>query len=278
VTQAGAAASHAQILLNAGRIRIEAGTPLLAEAACIRCGRCAGVCPFHAIHWQKGGLPEVVEAACAGCGNCAAECPVDAITMRHFTTEQLAAQIDAILADRPQEKLLTFACNWCSYAGGDAAGTARLQFPAHARLVRTMCSARVSEELILHAFERGAPMVLVSGCHFADCHYISANRQTVKRVERVWDTLEKLGIRPDRLQLEWISAAEGRKFAEVMRALDGPRRAVTRAEIEHTMQALAHARVKREARKQRQREAGRAKRDGETAASNAAAAGATRES
>jgi heterodisulfide reductase subunit A2 len=280
VTQAGAAASHAQILLNAGRIRIEAGTPLLAEAACIRCGRCAGVCPFHAIHWVKGGLPEIVEAACAGCGNCAAECPVDAITMRHFTTEQLMAQVDAILADRPQEKLLTFACNWCSYAGGDAAGTARLQFPAHARLVRTMCSARVSEDLILHAFERGAPMVLVSGCHFADCHYIDANRQTVRRIERAWDALEQLGIRPERLQLEWISAAEGQKFAAVMRALDPLRRAVTREEIEHTMQALAQARVKREARKQRQREAGRATRDGAaaaTAGATAAATAATRE-
>jgi heterodisulfide reductase subunit A2 len=273
VTQAGAAASHAQILLNAGRIRIEAGTPLLAEAACIRCGRCAGVCPFHAIHWEKAGLPGIVEAACAGCGNCAAECPVDAITMRHFTTEQLAAQIDAILADRPQEKLLTFACNWCSYAGGDAAGTARLQFPAHARLVRTMCSARVSEELILHAFERGAPMVLVSGCHFADCHYIDANRRTVRRIERAWDTLEKLGIRPERLQLEWISAAEGQKFAAVMRALDAPRRAVTREEIEHTMQALEQERIKREERKRRQREAGRAGRDGATAVPAGAAQG-----
>jgi heterodisulfide reductase subunit A len=259
VTQAGAAASHVQILLNAGRIQIEAGTPLLEEEHCIRCGRCAGVCPFHAIHWTKGQVPEIVEAACAGCGNCAAECPVVAITMRHFTDEQLMAQIDAILAEGASDKLLTFACNWCSYAGGDTAGTARLQFPAHGRLVRTMCSARVSEELILYAFEKGAPMVLVSGCHFADCHYINANRQTVKRVERVWDKLEKLGIRPERLQLEWISAAEGQKFAAVMRALDEPRRAVTQKEIEHTMRVLVADREKREARVNKMRQGARAK-------------------
>lgn len=259
VTQAGAAASHVQILLKAGRIRIEAGTPLLSADDCIRCGRCAGVCPFHAIRWQRGETPEVVEAACAGCGNCAAECPVEAIAMRHFTDAQLRAQIDAILSDRPADKLLTFACNWCSYAGGDTAGTGRMLYPAHGRLVRTMCSARVSEELILYAFEKGAPMVLVSGCHFADCHYINANRQTVKRVERVWDRLEALGIRPERLQLEWISAAEGAKFAEVMRALDAPRRAVTEEEIAHTRAALAQDRIEREEKRAKQREAFRRK-------------------
>jgi heterodisulfide reductase subunit A2 len=259
VTQAGAAASHAATLLHAGRIRVEAGTPLLEEEACIRCGRCYAVCPFHAIRWARGELPQIVAAACAGCGNCGAECPVGALEMRHFTDTQLRAQIDAILAEDPAEKLVTFACNWCSYAGGDAAGTARLQYPVHGRLVRTMCSARVTEDLILHAFEQGAPIVLVSGCHFADCHYINANRQTVKRVERVWDRLEKLGIRPERLQLEWISAAEGQKFAEVMRALDEKRRAVGAEEIARARAALATDRAERETRRARQREGARRK-------------------
>jgi len=248
VTQAGAAASHVQILLNAGKITLDAVTPVIHEDLCRKCGKCAAVCPFHAITWQKGHVAEVIEAACAGCGGCAAECPFDAITMTHFTDAQLKRQIDAILADHPEEKLLTFACNWCSYAGGDTAGTARLQFPTHGRLVRTMCSARVSEDLVLHAFEQGAPMVLVSGCHFADCHYIDANRQTVLRVERLWDKLEKLGIRPERLQLEWISAAEGQKFAEVMRALEEPRLAVTAEEIERTRRVLAEERRTKEAK------------------------------
>jgi heterodisulfide reductase subunit A len=141
VTQASAAASHAQILLNAGEITVDAVTPIIAEDLCMKCGRCAAICPFHAIQWKKGEVATVVEAACAGCGNCAAECPFDAITMRHFTDEQIMAQIDAILAEKPEEKLITFACNWCSYAGGDAAGTERLQFPVHGRLIRTMCSA-----------------------------------------------------------------------------------------------------------------------------------------
>jgi heterodisulfide reductase subunit A len=101
-----------------------------------------------------------------------------------------------------------------------------------------MCSARVSEELVLEAFRCGAPIVLVSGCHYADCHYINANRQTVKRVQRLWDKLEKEGVRPERLQLEWISAAEGPKFAKVMYQMEELRKMVTLEEIEHARHAL----------------------------------------
>jgi len=94
-------------------------------------------------------------------------------------------------------------------------------------------------------------VVLVSGCHYADCHYINANRQTVKRVQRLWDKLEKAGIRPERLQLEWISAAEGQKFAKVMKQMEELRKAVTADEIKHAMEALKpKPKKKKEARKQ----------------------------
>ncbi|MFB0519734.1 MAG: hydrogenase iron-sulfur subunit, partial [Acidobacteriota bacterium] len=99
-------------------------------------------------------------------------------------------------------------------------------------------SGRVDEKFVLHAFKLGAPVVLVSGCHFADCHYINANRWTQKRVEKLWDKLEKKGIRPERLQLEWISAAEGLKFAKVMKEMEELRQGVTLEEIEYTRKEL----------------------------------------
>lgn len=238
VCQAGAAASRAGALLNRREIKIEAITSWVVEAACMKCGLCAQVCPYGAIRWKKGDVAVVVEAACAGCGSCGATCTYGAITMRHFRDEQIMAQIHAILDHNPEDKVFAFACNWCSYAGGDMAGISRLQYPASNRVVRTMCSARVSEEMVLEAFRAGAPVVLVSGCHYADCHYINANRQTVKRLQRLWDRLEKAGVRPERLQLEWISAAEGQKFAKVMRDLDELRKRVTPEEIAHAREAL----------------------------------------
>jgi heterodisulfide reductase subunit A len=241
VTQASAAAARASILLNAGKTKIEAITSQIVADKCNYCGLCAQVCPYNAIlksDKKTKTLPQVIQAACAGCGACAAECPQDAIMMRHFTDEQIMAQIEAILAVEPHKHLLTFACNWCSYAGGDMAGTSRLQYPTSSRLIRTMCSGRVDKKFVLHAFRLGAPMVLVSGCHFADCHYINAVHWTQKRMDVLWNKLDKLGIRVDRLQLEWISAAEGQKFAKVMRDLEERVKEVTMEEIEYTMKVL----------------------------------------
>jgi heterodisulfide reductase subunit A len=241
VTQAGAAASRAGNLLAAGEVRIEAITAQLDPDACQLCKVCANCCPFHAIEMadkKTGRLPNFIEAACAGCGTCAAECPFDAIVMRHFEDQQIFAQIDSILSDRPMEKIVAFACNWCSYAGGDMAGTSRLQYPSSVRLIRTMCSGRVDQRFIWHALRKGAPLVLVSGCHFSDCHYIDAVTWTQRRVEKVWTRMEKLGIRPERLQLEWISAAEGQKFARVMRELEDLLAAVSKDEVEETRRTL----------------------------------------
>jgi heterodisulfide reductase subunit A len=241
VTQAGAAAARASILLNSGRTKIEAVTSQIDPEKCNYCDLCAKVCPYNAImHADKKArkLPVLIQAACAGCGACAAECAQDAIIMRHFRDEQILAQVEAILAVEPYKQLVTFACNWCSYAGGDMAGTSRLQYPTTSRLIRTMCSGRVDEKFVLHAFRLGAPMVLVSGCHFADCHYINAVQWTLKRMDKLWNKLERLGTRPERLQLEWISAAEGQKFARVMRDLEGMMKTVTTDEIKQTMEAL----------------------------------------
>jgi heterodisulfide reductase subunit A len=241
VTQAGAAAARAGNLLGAGKVKVEALTAVLDPAGCNFCGRCTRVCPYHAItecSKKEKRYPTIIEAACAGCGTCAAECPSDCISMRHFADSQIVAQIDGILAENPMEKIVTFACNWCSYAGGDNAGTSRLQYPTSPRLIRTMCSGRVDEKFLWYAFRKGAPMVLVSGCHFADCHYINAVTWTQRRVEKVWATMDKLGIRPQRLQLEWISAAEGQKFARVMREIHELLRKVTPEEVEETRRIL----------------------------------------
>jgi heterodisulfide reductase subunit A len=245
VTQAGAAAARSSILLNAGLIKGEAIKAQVILDKCTSCGACARVCPYGAIKVDikaKTGA-QITAAACAGCGTCAAECRFHAITMQHFTDAQIMAQINTALSEEPENKIITFLCNWCSYAGGDLAGVSRLQYPPNNRFIRTMCSGRVSEEFVLKAFELGAPLVLVSGCHINDCHYINANHQTEKRVKRLHAQMSELGIRPERLQLEWISAAEGPRFAQIMRQLEEFRKAVTPEEIEFTRRTLAERRV-----------------------------------
>ncbi len=257
VTQASATAARAQILLNAGKINVEAITSKVINDLCTGCQVCVKVCPFHAITGGDAKLKipvEVVEAACQGCGTCAAECNFDALMMKHFEDEQIFSQVEAITSENPRDKVVVFACNWCSYGGADLAGLSRMQYPVSQRVIRTMCSGRVDSKFVLNAFEKGAPIVLVSGCHYADCHYIDANRWTVKRVDKLWDKMERLGIRPERLQLEWISAAEGQKWANTMKDLEEKRAQVTQEEIDHTMRVLKEDREKAEVRKKKKDE------------------------
>jgi heterodisulfide reductase subunit A len=247
VTQASAAAARAIRLMHEGTITTEPITSEVIPDKCKSCGKCAEVCPYNAITVDiKKKTPAVVStASCAGCGTCAAECPFDAIIMNHFTDTQILNQVDALLEDRSEEKILVFACNWCSYAGADFAGVSRIQYPPSVRLIRTMCSGRVDEKFIWEGFERGAPVILVSGCHIGDCHYIDANHWTEKRVKKVRKKMEKLGIQPERLQLEWISAAEGVRFAQVMQRMEILRRQVTADEIAQTIQILKNQREKK---------------------------------
>jgi heterodisulfide reductase subunit A len=241
VTQASAASMRAVRLMHDGKILTEPITSVVHAEHCKACGKCAEVCPYNAITVDvKKKTPAVVNsAACMGCGTCGAECPFGAITMNHFSDKQILSQIDAMTEENPGGKILAFACNWCSYAGADFAGTSRLQYPTGVRLIRTMCSGRVSETFLWHAFGKGVPVILVSGCHIGDCHYIDANHWTDKRITRMKKKMEKLGIRPERLQLEWVSAAEGTRFAEVMRRVEDLRQSITRDEIDQTIRVLS---------------------------------------
>ena len=116
-----------------------------------------------------------------------------------------------------EPKIIGFFCNWCTYAGADLAGVSRLQYPPNIRVIRVMCSGTVSPHHVLRAFQKGADGVLIGGCHIGDCHYLKGNYMTIKRMTFLQDLLKFTGMEAGRLHLEWISAAEGPKFAQVVR-------------------------------------------------------------
>ena len=111
-------------------------------------------------------------------------------------------------------KILTFLCNWCSYAGADLAGTSRLKYPTSIIPIRVMCSSRVDPLFILKGYLNGADGILLTGCHPGDCHYQSGNYYTRRRFAALKKIFENLGLEKDRLSLAWISASEGQKYAQ----------------------------------------------------------------
>jgi F420-non-reducing hydrogenase iron-sulfur subunit len=121
------------------------------------------------------------------------------------------------MSDEFEPLIVSFCCNWCSYAGADLAGVSRLQYPPNIRIIRVMCSGMVHPNLVIEALTKGADGVLICGCHPGDCHYGEGNLKTEKRSEAIILMLEDFGLEEERFRLEWVSASEGPKFAEVVR-------------------------------------------------------------
>ncbi|MEM2990299.1 MAG: hydrogenase iron-sulfur subunit [Halobacteria archaeon] len=115
-----------------------------------------------------------------------------------------------------EPKIVGLLCNWCSYAGADLAGVSRFQYPPNLRVIRVMCTGRVDPYFVIHAFEKGADGVLVSGCHIGDCHYLKGNEFMVQRMENLAKALPMMGINPKRFMYTFVSAAEGKRFSEVV--------------------------------------------------------------
>ena len=257
VAQGSAAAARAGRVLHSEEWEIEPVVAVVWEDRCIsaqgkKCGICAKACPYGAIEYEQGKAAEVITAKCHGCGGCVAECPHNAITQLHFTDAQILVQIHALLADKPEDKILAFRCHWCSYGGADLAGVSHFEYTSNERGLRVMCSARMDSDFIYEAFRLGAGAVLFSGCHEQDCHYITGQPVGAKRAERLLKQFNKMGMTPGRFRIEWISAAEGDKYARVLNQMQATLDSIPQEQL---LEEIERLRPQMEKRARRMREA-----------------------
>lgn len=212
------AAMRASIPMTKGHVEAEGIVATVDLTDCSQCGLCWKNCPFGAIE-EIDKNPHILEALCKGCGLCAADCPKECIQIVHYGDAQIAAQIEAALEDKPEEKIIAFVCHWCALGAVDIAGVGRSEYPANARIIRVMCSARVAQKYVLDCYDRGAAGVLVAGCEFPTCHYITGNYKCSDRLVRLRKKMEKKGYDTSRLWEVWLSASMGPKWVATMKEM-----------------------------------------------------------
>ena len=232
VSQASAAAAKALGLINYDEYLREPTIAVVDQTTCNACFECENVCAYKAIgpldlKDRKGNVikrvADINKGLCQGCGACAVTCRSKSIEVCGFTDKQIYAEINALadlrkISDSKNDwepVVCSFLCNWCSYAGADLAGMSRLAYPANIHIIRVPCSGKVDPAFILKAFEKGADLVSVSGCHPGDCHYSTGNYHARRKLLAFRDMMTFMGLDPRRLQISWVSAAEGAKWAAV---------------------------------------------------------------
>ncbi len=120
------------------------------------------------------------------------------------------------MAEEFEPKIIAFLCKWCSSAGSDLAGVSRMKYPPNVVPITVMCSGSVSPLFIFNSFQKGADGVLVSGCHPGDCHYIKGNFYARRKMALVKELIEYIGLEPQRFKMSWVSAAEGKKYTQII--------------------------------------------------------------
>lgn len=135
-------------------------------------------------------------------------------------------------------RIIAFLCKWCSYTGADLAGTSRMQYKTNVRAVRVMCSGRIEPTFVLRAFRQGADGVLICGCHPGDCHYQEGNYRCLRRFHLLQKYIQQMGIEPERLKLEWISASEGKQYAELINSFTQTITELGPCQVKETMEVL----------------------------------------
>ena len=136
-------------------------------------------------------------------------------------------------------QIIAFLCKWCSYTGADLAGTSRMEYKTNVRAIRVMCSGRIEPTFVLRAFRQGADGVLICGCHPGDCHYQEGNYRCLRRYHLLQKYIQQMGIESERLKLEWISASEGKQFAELINSFTQTIQELGPCHVKETMEVLA---------------------------------------
>jgi heterodisulfide reductase subunit A-like polyferredoxin/coenzyme F420-reducing hydrogenase delta subunit len=204
-----------------GTVLVSPTYPLVDKTKCDKCKRCMEECPFAAFHFDREGFPEPDLAKCRQCGNCVGICPLAAVSLRHMTIKQIAAQVQEAAASflpEGEPQVLAFLCQNDAYHAARAAVEQGLPVPPNVIFVKVPCAGYVNNALIADALAFGIDGVLIAGCQDGQCHYVTGNQLVRKRSDDLSDKLQKMMIERDRVRFVNLEIRDSVGYVELTRS------------------------------------------------------------
>ncbi len=202
-------------------ILVEPRIPVLNLAKCDKCKRCMEECSFSSFYFDTDGFPALDAAKCRQCGSCMGACPLAAISMRHFTIQQIAAQIKAMkpsFIGKNEPAILAFLCQNDAYHAAKSAAESHLPIPPNIIFLKVPCAGAVNNALIADALSLGIDGVLIAGCRDGQCHYVKGNQLVQTRSIDLADKLRKMIIEPERVRFEHLEIRDSQRYADLVRS------------------------------------------------------------
>jgi heterodisulfide reductase subunit A len=226
ITQAEATAFRAILDLSKSKYSKDMDIAYVEEDDCDGCKLCIDTCPYNALQMvdvkgkglRSDSIVEIDAIRCERCGACVGKCPTGALQLRHYTDDQILAQLHELLVkgtDSMTQNVIAFCCNECGYAAVDMAGMAAMTYPPNVFTLRIPCLGWVSPYYIFKAFEQGADGILLVGCMSGNCQQIRGNSHAEKVVKFSKNILNEIGLSSNRLKMIPICAANPQEFSEV---------------------------------------------------------------
>ena len=243
VAQARAASARILAKIDRGEVAVDAVYAEVREEYCSGCRVCNELCPYAAVEYDEATRRSHVDRRrLQGVRLLRGGLPVRRHQgpPLHRRADLRADRGGALMAFEP--RIVGILCNWCSYTGADLAGTSRVKYAPNVRILRVMCSARVDPTFVLKALAEGADGVLICGCHPGDCHYVEGNYKAMRRFAALKRVLRSQGIEEERVRLEWVSASEGARFAEIVNDMTEQTRKLGPSRVRPQLEADAAAR------------------------------------
>ncbi|RJQ47434.1 MAG: FAD-dependent oxidoreductase, partial [Nitrospiraceae bacterium] len=185
---------------------------------CTSCKRCTEECPFGAIDEDEKGTPFYRLNRCRRCGTCMGACPERIVSFKDFSVDIIGSMIKTIEIDEDEFRIVVLACENDAYPALDSAAIKRIKMNPKVRIIPVRCLGSTNLVWVTDAFSQGIDGLILLGCKYGEnyqCHFVKGSELANYRFSKVKETLDKLQLESERVQLMQVAINEYDKLPEL---------------------------------------------------------------